>query len=243
MGSADWSIGVGGAAEVGHGAFQNSNVPTQQLTHDIWCRQIDNPGSTQYGRVVFRYNGPDAAEFTTARDSSVRGALALGIRGHNHSVGIGARIGGGVPTTPLNKPFFSLNGYQLLLEEDGSNWIVSLYRVTAGAGSALWANSPVAGASGEYRWFHLRLDCLLQPNGDVTLQVYQNDIVANPIVPPTSPSTWVKISPDISDLAVNVPAYGNVGFGGQVDPDPGGGGGTGLVDESYVDWIEVFHSV
>lgn len=52
------------------------------------------------------------------------------------------------------------------------------------------ARSSAQYSMGDGLWHHLRLDAIVQPNGDVLLQAYANDLVAHPIgaVP-----TWVEI--------------------------------------------------
>jgi hypothetical protein len=68
-------------------------------------------------------------------------------------------------------------------------------------------------------WVHLRLDMIVNPNGDVVLKVFQNNLAANPVTAPV----WTTVSgmSDFIDdaLAVNSGSAplvgGRVGFGFQ----------------------------
>jgi hypothetical protein len=40
-------------------------------------------------------------------------------------------------------------------------------------------------------WHHLRLDCLVEPNGDVLIKVFENDLVAHPL---GNPPTWTAVA-------------------------------------------------
>lgn len=70
---------------------------------------------------------------------------------------------------------------------------------------------------GDGLWHHLRLDAIVQPNGDVLLQCFENDLTVNPI---GSAPSWQAISgmSDFIDDALQVnsgsaPLWGgNVGF-------------------------------
>lgn len=241
MGIGDWDIVSGGDAAMTHEAFQHSNVPVDQLSHDVWARKLDNEGGADFGRFQFLYGtaAPSYADFGLTKDVSVRGAMCLGIRGSEHALALGARLSAGVSAVTTDNKNISSDGYQLRLWEDGSDWITTLYRVTSGAAVAISSDLVLgSGSIGDYKWFHLKLDFLLQPNGDATLQVFKNDLVANPINPANPPSwdaSWTKIA-DIPELSINVPAYDRVGWGGQVDP------GAGQIYEGYVDWTECWHS-
>ena len=46
---------------------------------------------------------------------------------------------------------------------------------------------------GDGLWHHLRLDAIVEPNGDVLLKVYENDLAANPIGTPGGP-VWQNVS-------------------------------------------------
>jgi hypothetical protein len=242
MAEIDWDILQGGDAGITHDAFQHSNVPVSiPLTHDVWARRLDNPGGAGYGRMLMLYGtgAPSYSSFDTSKDVSVRGAMCLGVRSSNETnIGLGVRLDGVVPTTPGVNGNISTNGYVLKMFENGAGWRVALDRITAGANTQLWSHTLGTGAVGTYKWFHLRLDFLLQPNGDAALQVFQNDLSAYPIQPASPPAWgafWVKIG-EVSELAVNVPDFARIGWGGQVNPGAGG------VYESYMDWTEVWHS-
>jgi len=53
---------------------------------------------------------------------------------------------------------------------------------------------------GDGNWHHIRLDAIVQPNGDVLLKVYENDLSSRPIADPSGPN-WV-----------NVPGFDGDGF-------------------------------
>lgn len=241
MGIADWDITFGGDAAIAHAAFQHSNVPVDQLTHDVWARKLDNEGGTGFARQQFLYGtgAPSYSDFGITKDVSVRSAMCLGMRGSEHALALGVRMSVGVSLVTTDNKNISADGYQLRLWEDGSDWYTTLYRVSSGAAVAISSNLVLAaGSVTDYKWFHLRLDFLLQPNGDATVQVFKNDLTVNPINPanpPTWDAAWVKIA-DVDELAVNVPAYDRVGWGGQIDP------GAGAIYEGYMDWTECWHS-
>jgi len=45
---------------------------------------------------------------------------------------------------------------------------------------------------GDGLWHHLRLDAIVEPNGDVLLKVYSNDLSLRPIADPSGPN-WVNV--------------------------------------------------
>jgi hypothetical protein len=45
---------------------------------------------------------------------------------------------------------------------------------------------------GDGNWHHLRLDAIVQPNGDVLLKVFENDLSVRPIADPSGPN-WVNV--------------------------------------------------
>jgi hypothetical protein len=143
-----------------------------------------------------------------------------------------------IPTSTSNAIRITNNGYQAILYENGSHWRLLLTRIDSGVGTPLVNLDLGSGALGQYKWFHLRLDFLLQPNNDALLQLFENDLVSNPINPsnpPTWGTSWTKIA-EVSELAADVPAYSRVGWGGQVEP------GAGSIYETYADWIEIWYS-
>lgn len=241
MGIADWDITSGGDAAMTHDAFQHTNVPVDQLSHDVWARRIDNVGGTGFGRMQFLYGtgAPSYADFGISKDVSVRSAMCLGLRNSGHALALGARMSAGISSDLTDNKLLSEDGYQLRLFENGTDWRMALYRVNSGGEVQLGSTIDLAtGVLGDYKWFHLRLDFLLQPNGDATIQAFTNDIGVNPINPanvPTWGAVWVKVI-DEDELAVSVPAYDRVGWGGQVDP------GAGAIYEGYMDWTECWHS-
>jgi hypothetical protein len=152
---------------------------------------------------------------------------------------LGVRMSTDISTDTTDNKNISEDGYHLRLSEDGSNWLVTLYRVDTGTAEQLSVNVPLAsGSIGDYKWFHLRLDFLLQVSGGAKLQAFKNDLETNPINPSASPgwgASWEKII-EFNDSASNIPAYSRVGWGGQIDP------GAAFVNEGYVDWTEFWHS-
>jgi hypothetical protein len=240
MGLADWDIDIGGDAAVGHSAWQHILVPDQQLTHDSWARKLDNVGGADHGRAQILYGtaAPDYSQLDLVSDLSIRGAFCMGLRGGTSSLVLGLRMSAGAPTATTDKKMISDDGYQLILYENGSTWRYALERYDSGVATSLATDILASGAADQYKWFHLRMDMLLQPNGDATLQVFQNDLVTNPINPsnpPTWGTSWTKID-EVYDPSANVPAYSRAGWGGQVGP------GAGSVYETYTDWVEIWYS-
>jgi len=85
------------------------------------------------------------------------------------------------------------NGYLLGLtqDEEPSHIVLAKGSPNNGlkiAGTNLLAQSVETIAKGS--WVHLRLDVLVQPHGDVHLQVFQNDLDTNPVTSPV----WEAIS-------------------------------------------------
>lgn len=240
MGISDWDITSGGDGAVIHSAFQHINVPDQQLTHDSWVRKLDNVGGAGFGRHQFLYGtgATDYAEFDLVSDVSIRAAFCMGLRSADSILALGVRMEAGAPVSTSNIGRISDEGYQMLLYEAGTSWRATLNRYNSGVGVVLDDVELDTGVADQYKWFHLRLDVLIQPNGDVTLQVFENDLVANPIDPGNSPTwgaSWVKIMEE-NDIASNVPSYSRVGWGGQINP------GAGNVYETYTDWVEAWYS-
>jgi len=218
----------------------HSAVPTSvKLSHDTRVIKSDRVGTgSGYGAAVHLYDATDVAEFTTARDQSARALFCLGLLGKETYTGLVCRSSTTILTASLNKPFVMQDGIHLVLSEDGTQYHLKLYVAGSGlpgGGNLLWSTTRAGLGVGDYKWFHLRLDVLLKDNGDAVVRVYENDPVVNPIVPPNSPYTWVKVSPEIVVESGDLPAYAGVGpFSRQEAGDPGDA-------EIYFDWFECFY--
>jgi len=116
------------------------------------------------------------------------------------------------------------NAYMLGLEnEEPFRLVLRKGTMVSGIPSATAANSLRRGTDSfllaSDDWFHLRLDMVVNSNGDVVLKGFQNDLDANPVTAPV----WEAI-PGITDfvddaLGINSGSQpfvnGRMGFGGQ----------------------------
>ena len=105
----------------------------------------------------------------------------------------------GVSTSPLNyasglfmclqgasAPSDSDTGYILGLADNDPSEIV-LAKVAPNAGLDPTATTALRVSSATYTWdtwLHLRLDVIVNPNGDVVLKVYMNNLDSNPVTAP-----------------------------------------------------------
>jgi hypothetical protein len=99
----------------------------------------------------------------------------------------------------------------------------------------------VTGALDTYQWFHLKLDMLLQPNGDITLQVFRNDLIDDHTV--DNPH-WVALNQTV-ELVENDPVLLNpTAYSGTAEVGAGFGCQliTGLTHDTYIDWVRIFKS-
>jgi len=143
-------------------------------------------------------------------------AVGLGTRLNNTGVSLG------ISEDILDR--FSVDGYQLILSDD---YLLTLYRVNSSTSVQLFQVQMV-GTVSLFKWFHFRLDFLIQSDNRAVLQVFQNDLAINsPVVP-----SWQQISPDIIDNVSAVPQFTDVGLGGQLD--------TG--EPTFLDRVEIFRT-
>lgn len=216
-----------------HASIDAVNV----LTHDTRALSLDRLATgTGYAITSVLYYGADLAEFTTVRDMSIRALLCVGLNGLENHFGMSLRTNTTIQSPAAYNPFIPLNGFHLVLSEDGTEYHLKLYRsdTSTPSGQLLWSTTR-PGTVNKWKWFHLRLDFLLRGDGGGILRVYENDIVANPIVPPNSVTSWLKISQDIPVVASDIPAYDRVGVAAQIGPgDPGDG-------PVYLDWLECWY--
>jgi hypothetical protein len=115
-------------------------------------------------------------------------------------------------------PFFGVvkgtdptaEGYFLGLTEGASSYYLALKKGSPASGldatesSILRKSTAAFTASGDTAeaWFHVRLDVLVNPNGDVVLSVKQNDLDSNPVT--TTPAAAVTGMDDYIDDAVGI---------------------------------------
>jgi len=193
-----------------------------QLTHDANCRRVEG----DRGHWLFRYL---SAEFTELQDLSVRAAISIKKTDNLvHSAGVGLRIDDAIYSTPVSGDIldrFNENGYQLMIYDDHS---LNLTRLNNNLQSPLFQTMLPGGILGEYRWYHIRLDFLVQTDGRAVVQVFTNDLTVNS---PTVP-IWVKISDDIIENRTGLPQTDKIGFGGLIAPG----------EATYIDRVEILKS-
>jgi hypothetical protein len=254
MALSDWSLNIdgssGGDATLNQVAFQHNTfgVPDLNRTNpltDIWCRRIYNLAGLLHGHGTFRYNRSGYIP-TKLNDLSASIAMCLAPRSTTgaHSVGIGVRTSATLLTAGAGANYpncFAQDGYFLMIVAVSASYEARLVRATSGTAVALWSQA-IVGALDTYKWVQYKLDLLLQPNGDITLQVFSNDLAANPADSPT----WV-LQKTYADSTVNDPVVAHaaaypggasgpvgLGFGMQCGP------GTGY--DVYVDWARLAKS-
>lgn len=182
------------------------------------------------GAVALFANQPNFAPM--AKGGSIRGCLQRGP--------------GGGPTG--FSPFLFLcgqgtsvndNAYQLGLSDDDPHRIVLrkgsiVAGVPASDGPGVLLRSSESFAQGT--WLHLRLDVVVNTNGDVVLSVFRNDLVAHPIGSAPDWKPVAGMSPFIDDaLAINSGSK----------PFTSGRGGFGfstsdVTRRGFVDQLELF---
>ena len=97
--------------------------------------------------------------------------------------------GGGSPTVNDNAYLLGLSNaspYKIVLAKG----TVASGIEADGTGATILRSSSAEFNMSDGLWHHLRLDCIVQPNGDVLLQCFYNDLDTNPIG--TTPS-WTAI--------------------------------------------------
>jgi hypothetical protein len=221
MGQTDWQKLISGVGFIADSRQDNSTVPDDQLSHDVNCRRLDG----DRGHWLFRYT---SSAFTLTQDLSIRAAIAIK-RTDNlvQSVGVGIRIDDSIFGTPVSGDIldrFNENGYQLMLYDDHS---LNLHRLNSNLQTPLF-NTTLGGTIGQFKWYHVRLDFLLQSDERAVVQIFTNDLDVNPVTNPV----WTKISPDIVENKTGIPQTDRMGFGGLVDP----------AEATYIDRVEILKS-
>lgn len=117
---------------------------------------------------------------------SIRGALQRGPGGG--PLGFSPFLFVGCQGTSVNDTAYLLG----LSDDDPHNLVLRKGAVVAGVpradapGTLLASNASYAQGT----WLHVRLDMIVNPNGDVVLAVFENDLVAHPL---GSPSVWQPV--------------------------------------------------
>lgn len=235
MASSDWTVllnGGGGADVLSHSAVLHSllSPALPRPVTDLQCRRIENDLGASYGHAAFLYSRVGTV-INITDDVSIRAALRVAVRGVAglHSVGLGVRMEGLPAFGPTSNPLaFTRNGYHLLVVPGLAAYTLYLVRVEGYVATVLWSDSR-AGSLGDYKWFHLRLDAIVQPHGDLRLQVFENDLTVNDVDSPV----WGSAVANVLDPAIDVySGSSGVGFGGQCK--------AGSDYDSYVDWVELY---
>lgn len=172
-----------------------------------------------------------------AKGGSVRGVLQRGPSGGPLNFAPFLFVG-------LQGPSVNDNGYLLGLADGDPHHIV----LRKGALSGGLPDIP-PGTQGVLRrstgtfmpgtWLHVRLDMVVNLNGDVLLQVFQNDLVAHPLG--TAP-TWVAV-PGLSEFVDDA-----LGINAGSQPFTSGRAGFGFFTKDvtrrgFVDHVEVFRQL
>lgn len=224
MGATDWNILLDGGSSADvleHDAFQNG-LMTPELPRpvgDDWCRRLHNDSGAGRGHAAFIYN--KAGSIPVVGDDisiSLAAALAPRASGGAHAVGIGARLSSTLIAGPGNETaMFVQDGYQLTITANTSNYTVQLVKAVGGVDTVLWSDTR-AGTVDVYKWFHFRLDLLVQLNGDLKLLVYENDLSVNDVheMDPIGAVSWGTAIADIDiPVAEAYSGAAGVGFGCQ----------------------------
>lgn len=222
MGQLDWSKLTSGTGTINDGRQENSSVPDDQLTHDLYCRRFDG----DRGHWFFKYV---SEQYTLLQDLSVRAAFSIKkTDALTHMAGIGLRLDNDVSTTPVTGDVidrFTPNGYQLIISDDH---MLKLYRLFDDVAVNLYEQPLLGGTIGQYKWFHIRLDFLLQSDSRAVVQVFTNDLGFHTITTPD----WQKVSPNIIENRTGIPQTDKIGIGGLIDPS----------EATYVDRVEIYKS-
>ena len=229
MGLADWNIQNGGSLVL-HDAILHTTVPDQQLTHDDWARRLyRNTVDGDHGRLLFRYI---RETFSLTQDLSVRLAVAMEVQNTagSISVGVGARMDSTVTAGTTSKPKrLTDNGYFLMWTDDTDQYVITLNRVTSGVETELFSTT-VEGALGVTKWWQIRMDVLMQANGDAIIQLWEND----PSKVPVDRAAWTRLGDDITESAPLVPQFSGAGWGAQTNDN--------VLEPVVVDWAEIHRS-
>lgn len=189
------------------------------------------------GAVALFTNLVNFAPTAANKGGSIRGAIRRGASGGN--TGFAPFLFIGLQGTSVND-----QGYLLGLA-DGDPAHIALRKGSlvgglpdvAPPGSGILRRS--TGTIAIDTWVHLRLDMIVNLNGDVRLQVFQNDLVANPL---SGAPVWTAITgmTEFVDDALGVNSgslpftSGRIGFGFQSQD---------VTRRGYVDHAEVFRQL
>jgi len=222
MGQLDWEKLTSGAGTIVDGRQENVTVPDDQLAHDLYCRSF----SGDRGHWFFKYI---SEQYTLIQDLSIRAAFSIKkTDALVHMAGIGLRMDDDVTVTPVSGDIidqFTPNGYQLLILDDHT---LNLYRLLNGTSTKLYEQPLLGGTNGQYKWFHIRLDFLLQSDGRAVVQVFTNDLNYHQITTPD----WLKVSPNILENRSGIPQTDKIGIGGLITPG----------ESTFVDRVEIYKS-
>jgi hypothetical protein len=145
-----------------------------------------NSLSTDQGAVALFANLPDFAPMQ--KGGSVRGAIQRGVSGGRLRFAPFLFVG-------LQGSSVNDSGYFLGLGDGDPHHIVlgkgalanGLADVAPGTNGVLRRSTAIFEPGS---WLHLRLDMVVNQNGDVLLQVFHNDLIAHPL---SSPPNWVTV--------------------------------------------------
>jgi hypothetical protein len=190
------------------------------------------------GAVALFANQTNFAPTPANKGGSIRGAIKRmpsgGVEGFSPFLFIG-----------MQGPDIADFGYLLGLEDNDPHAIV-LYKGSIVAGVPEFQGAGQAGAIAKSSktfandsWVHLRLDMVSNTNGDVALNVWENDLVSNPVSSPVWQTVDGISNPIIDDaLGVNTGTApfteGRMGFGFAV---------SDVARRAAFDHIEAFRQV
>lgn len=195
MAETDWTLATNGlsAASVARGVTNGIARPSGGGSFVYGFNSL----SVVNGAVALFANQTNFAPTPASKGGSIRGALKRmpsgGVEGFSPFLFIG-----------LQGPDITDDAYILGLEDNDPHSIV-LYKSAISAGVPEFQGVGVAGAIAKSddtyandEWLHLRLDMIVNTNGDVILNAYRNDLDTNSVTGPN----WVAI-PGISNPIVD----------------------------------------
>lgn len=197
MGQADWND-LGGAlstASLARGVTGGIDRPSGGGDFVYGFNSLDGTVTGAAGKYVDLTGFTPTGTLLTAPDGggSIRGAVKRVASPNNtgFSPFLFFAAQGGPPSVNDNAYMLGLSDadpYKIMLakgpiiaglvDDDSSLYII-------GESSAQYS-------MGDGLWHHLRLDAIVEPNGDVLLKVFENDLSAHPIASPGGPS-WVNV--------------------------------------------------
>lgn len=226
--------------------FLNDGLDAATVDRGVTTGIARAPGG---GSFVFGFNSLSTAQgvvglFTNqvnfapmAKGGSIRGALQRGLSGGPLNFAPSLFIG-------LQGPSVNDNGYLLGLGDGDPHHLV-LRKGTLSGGLP----DIVPGTLGVLRrstatflpgtWLHLRLDMVVNQNGDVLLQTFQNDLVAHPL---GSAPTWIAI-PGMAEFIDDA-----LGINAGSQPFTSGRAGFGFFTKdvtrrSFLDHVEAYRQL